>query len=176
MLRRWLVLLCLLCTVPVCAETTDVLQDAGVEGGLVVVLGCGNADLLCRFRANERYIVHGLDRDPADVARARRHIRSEGLYGPVSVMLWRGPALPYADNLVNLLVVVGDQPLSDSSEMMRVLAPGGRVVSLEGRSLTTNQRAKPWPAEIDEWTHYLHDASGNSVAQDTRVGPPRRMQ
>ena len=176
MLRPWLVALCLLCAVAVCVEADSVLPETGVKGGLVVVLGCGDTDLLCRFRANERYIVHGLDRDPAVVARARRRIRSEGLYGSVSVMQWRGSSLPYAGNLVNLLVVVGDQPLSDSSEMMRVLAPGGRVVSLEGGSLTTNQRAKPWPAEIDEWTHYLHDASGNAVAQDTRVGPPRRVQ
>jgi hypothetical protein len=35
---------------------------------------------------------------------------------------------------------------------------------------------KPWPEGIDEWTHYLHDASGNAVAHDRVVGAPRRLQ
>ncbi|HYW79185.1 MAG TPA: PQQ-binding-like beta-propeller repeat protein, partial [Thermoguttaceae bacterium] len=35
---------------------------------------------------------------------------------------------------------------------------------------------KPWPAEIDEWTHYLYDASGNAVSKDAKVGHPRHLQ
>ena len=31
---------------------------------------------------------------------------------------------------------------------------------------------KPWPEELDEWTHFLHDASGNPVSRDAEVGPP----
>jgi outer membrane protein assembly factor BamB len=35
---------------------------------------------------------------------------------------------------------------------------------------------KPWPKDIDEWTHFLHGADGNPVAQDTVVAPPERYQ
>ncbi len=35
---------------------------------------------------------------------------------------------------------------------------------------------KPWPAAIDSWTHYLHGADGNPVAQDHVVGPPKHYQ
>ncbi|MBL7041429.1 MAG: PQQ-binding-like beta-propeller repeat protein [Pirellulaceae bacterium] len=35
---------------------------------------------------------------------------------------------------------------------------------------------KPWPSDIDEWTHYLHGADGNPVAQDRVVAPPERYQ
>ena len=35
---------------------------------------------------------------------------------------------------------------------------------------------KPWPREIDEWTHYLHGADGNPVARDRVVAPPRHFQ
>ena len=38
------------------------------------------------------------------------------------------------------------------------------------------QTVKPRPDNIDEWSHYLHDASGNSVAHDDVVGPPRHLQ
>ena len=36
--------------------------------------------------------------------------------------------------------------------------------------------SKPWPPDIDEWTHYLHGADGNPVARDRVVGPPRHYQ
>jgi hypothetical protein len=34
---------------------------------------------------------------------------------------------------------------------------------------------KPRPEEIDQWPHYLHDASNDGVARDTCVRPPRRL-
>jgi outer membrane protein assembly factor BamB len=35
---------------------------------------------------------------------------------------------------------------------------------------------KSWPKEIDEWTHFLHSASGNAVAADRRVAPATALQ
>ena len=35
---------------------------------------------------------------------------------------------------------------------------------------------KPWPNEMDQWSHYLHDAGNNAVARDTVVGSPRRLK
>ena len=35
---------------------------------------------------------------------------------------------------------------------------------------------KPWPPDIDEWTHYLHGPDGNPVANDKVVGPPKHYQ
>ena len=36
--------------------------------------------------------------------------------------------------------------------------------------------SKPWPPDIDEWTHYLHGADGNPVARDRVVAPPEHYQ
>jgi len=148
---------------------TKIIEAAGVEGGLVVHVGCGDGRFTAALRADERYLVHGLDTDAADVAKARGHIRSLGLYGPVSVSTFGGTHLPYVDNLVNLIVAEdpGDVAVA---EVMRVLVPGG-VAMIGGR-----KTVKPWPAEIDEWTHYLYDATGNAVGHDVRVGPPRHVQ
>ena len=41
---------------------------------------------------------------------------------------------------------------------MRVLSPLG-VAYAGGKRI-----AKPWPKEIDEWTHFLHGADNNAVA------------
>ena len=57
---------------------------------------------------------------------------------------------------------------------MRVLAPGG--VALAPRSSSLAPLRKSRPKEIDEWTHFLHDASNNAVAHDSVVGPPRHTQ
>ena len=126
-------------------------------------------DLTAALRASDSYIVQGLDADPAVVEKARAFIRSAGLYGPVSIEHFAGDKLPYADNLVNLVVAdeLGKVPMS---EVMRVLCPNG--VAMIGGVKTV----KPRPATIDEWTHYLHDAGNNAVAHDTEVGPPRRLQ
>jgi len=151
----------------------QILDATGVKGGLVVHIGCGDGKLTAALRANESYLVHGLDTDADNVELARRHIQSLGLYGQVSADLWRGPRLPYIDNLVNLLVAESPTEVA-TAEVMRVLCPEGvAYIKENGKWMKI---VKPRPDEIDEWTHYLHDASGNAVAHDTVVGPPRHLQ
>jgi outer membrane protein assembly factor BamB len=63
-------------------------------------------------------------------------------------------------------------------EIMRVLAPGGVFCSAVRPSGTAGLRIvrKPWPEEIDQWTHFLHSAAGNAVAADQRVAPATALQ
>ena len=154
-------------------EAQKLLSASGVKGGLVVHLGCGDGNLTAALHANDSYIVHGLDADVKNVETARRNIQSLGVYGKVSVEQLTGKSLPYADNLANLLVSesLGGVPMD---EAMRVLAPNGVAYIKSGANWT--KTVKPRPADIDEWTHFLHDAGNNAVAHDTRVGPPRSLQ
>jgi len=151
-----------------------ILSATGIQGGLIVHLGCGDGRLTAALRAADAYLVHGLDADPASIEKARRHIRSTGLYGPVSVDRLAGARLPYATNLVNLVVAeaLGDVPMD---EVRRVLAPNG-VAYVKGPGGGWQKTVKPWPADIDEWTHYLHGPDNNATARDRRVGPPRHLQ
>lgn len=165
-------------SVPGAAETADesaraILDATGVRGGLVVHLGCGDGRLTAALRAGESYLVQGLDTRAANVEDAREYLRSKGLYGKVSVDRHVGGRLPYVDNLVNL--VVAEQPGSVSGEeILRVLAPGGvAYVNRDGRWTKT---VKLRPTPLDQWTHFLHDADNNAVAQDDVVGPPRHVQ
>ncbi|MCD6303826.1 MAG: PQQ-binding-like beta-propeller repeat protein, partial [Planctomycetes bacterium] len=159
--------------VPAEKEALEILRLAGVKGGLVVHLGCGDGRLTAALRAGPQYLVQGLDADPADVAAARRHIRSLGLYGPVSVERWSAGHLPYAGNLVNLLVA-SDMGGVSMAEAMRVVAPGGAICLRKAGRWVVHRKARP--KDIDEWTHYLYDASNNAVSHDALVGPPRRYQ
>ena len=173
------------------AEPGTILDATGIEGGLVVQMGCGNPAALVALRPNDSYVVQGLDTDPAIVARARKYIQAKGLYGPVSVRPWEGEVLPYADNLVNLLVIRDASDEMRDGEIIRVLAPGGlAVVKTDGnekllsRITHPTSRAgagfikitKPVPAEIDDWSHYLHGPDNNAVSQDKEVAPPGSMR
>ncbi len=153
----------------------ELLEQTGIQGGLIVHVGCGDGKLTAALRHDERFVVQGLDRDPANVAKARERVRSTGSYGPISVTLWRGQGLPYADNLVNLLVVDSDAKV-DRAERLRVLRPGGVAVTVDGGSPISDKCVKAWPDDMDAWTHYLYAPNNNAVSNDRRVGPPRRMQ
>ncbi|NQU20957.1 MAG: PQQ-binding-like beta-propeller repeat protein [Candidatus Nealsonbacteria bacterium] len=140
---------------------------------MIVHLGCGDGKLTAALHAGDGYLVHGLDRDAGQVAKARATIRSLGVYGPVSVDRLDANRLPYIDNLVNLIVVENRYDVP-THELMRVLAPlGVAYVNTDGRWTKT---VKPWPDEIDEWTHYMHGPDNNAVADDTVVDAPRRLQ
>jgi len=150
-------------------EAKHILDAAGVKGGLIVHVGCGDGTLTAALRAGDGYLVHGLDADAANIAKARATIRSQGLYGPVSVDQLRGGRLPYADNLVNL-VVAKDLGGVSMDEVLRVLVPNG--VAYIGGTKTV----KPRPTDMGEWSHHLHGADGNPVTADRLVGPPKQMQ
>jgi len=150
-------------------QAGQILTATGVKGGLVVHVGCGDGKLTAALHANDSYLVQGLDSDAQNVEAARQHIQARKLYGPVSVQQWKGPQLPFIDNAVNL-VVAGDAGSVSMDEILRVLAPEG-VAWIDGK-----KTVKPRPDDIDEWTHYLHDASNNAVAHDNVIDPLRRLQ
>jgi outer membrane protein assembly factor BamB len=154
-------------------QAEEILKACDVKGGLIVHIGCGDGKLTAALRADDRYLVHGLDRSEDSVAQARKYIQSLEVYGAVSVEKLGGNGLPYIDNLVNL-VVSEDLGTIGMSEVMRVLCPNGVAYIRENGKWS--KTVKPRPSQIDDWTHYLHDASNNAVSHDTVVGPPRRMQ
>ena len=39
----------------------EILQATGIKGGLIVHVGCGDGKLTTALRANDSFIVHGLD-------------------------------------------------------------------------------------------------------------------
>jgi outer membrane protein assembly factor BamB len=154
-------------------EAGRILQTAGVKGGLIVHLGCGDGKLTAALRVGDSYLVHGLDTDPQAVRRAREYIGGLGVYGPVSVDQFDGKLLPYSDDLVNLIISERIGNVS-AAEIMRVLTPDG-VAYIKNNGAWT-KTVKSWPASIDEWTHFLHGSDNNAVSEDTEVAPPHHLR
>ncbi|MHC4117225.1 MAG: outer membrane protein assembly factor BamB family protein [Planctomycetota bacterium] len=164
-----------------CAEDMDrktvsareIVKESGIKGGLVVHVGKGNGKVTADFFANDRYVVHGLYGNRQDVDKAREYIKHKNLYGKVSAQHWNRSYLPYADNTVNLLVCESLINIS-AEEVVRVLAPLGVAYIKSDKGW--DKTVKPWPGQIDEWTHFLHGPDNNAVAQDNIVGVPQHVQ
>ncbi len=186
------------------------LGDSGIPGGICVVAGAAGADLTLSLAEQREFLVHALFEDEAELGRAREAIRARGVYGRVSADRSDLRRLPYADNLINVVVVERHQEIAPGGlsldEIFRVLAPLG-VVYFGGQGVdggsgpdwavglreqaqsagfarvemvrtagTWLKATKPWPEDIDQWSHHLHGADGNPVANDRVVGPPARYQ
>ncbi len=178
-LSLFMVCFCLMTNRQVVAQNAEtklanqIISESGVTGGLIVHFGCGDGKLTARLKVNNSYQVHGLDADRHNIKQAREHIQSLGLYGEVSVEQFSGTQLGYVDNMVNLFVAenLGDVTMQ---EVLRVLTPNGvAYIKQKNEWIKT---IKPRPKNIDDWTHFMHDASGNAVAHDQVVGPPRHLQ
>jgi len=154
------------------------LRASGIKGGVVVHLGCGDGRTTATLHASDRFLVCGLDTDADKVEEAKAHIDSLGLYGKVSAEKYDGKNLPYGDNIVNLLVTSGECQVA-SEEITRVLVPGGVALTLDPETRNLKPETffrKPWPADIDQWTHFLYDSTGNAVCKDKGVRRLRHVQ
>lgn len=169
----------------------QLLRKAEAAGGICVVLG-EDVELGAAIAQRAPFVVQFACENESQCENTRKAIRDRNLYGPVSADVFAGPKLPYIDNLVNLIVVESFSSRAKAGltvdEILRALAPLGTVFfKAEPGTSSPHPLAqktddgwfyikKPWPAEIDAWTHYLHGPDGNPVARDRVVGPPRHYQ
>jgi len=168
----------------------EILRQTGVKAGVCVHLGVTDGRLTAALARSGAFLVHGLATDAAAVEQARTHIRSLGTYGMVSVERSSYARLPYAENLVNVLVVedlpaLVAQGLS-LDEVVRVLAPRGVVcfggtvepADLTARGLTHVRTSSDWtlavkpvPKEMDDWPCFDYGPAGNAVSRDLLAAP-----
>ena len=137
-------------------QASKLLAETGISGGFVVHLGANSSELAVALGKNKAIQVHGLVQQNADVSGIRQEVHDAGLYGEVSFDRMFGSSLPYVDNLVNLLIAEVGSRVS-RLEIMRVLVPNGQAL-LKNADGTWDKITKPRPENIDEWSHYLHDA------------------
>ncbi len=148
--------------------SANIVKESGVDGGIVVRIGCDDPAALMAMKTGAG-VVQGLDADRKVVMAAREAVAKKGFYGPVSVDVFGGKALPYIADTVNL--IVADKGCRvPRGEILRVLTPGG-VAVIGGEKMQ-----KPVPENTSDWGHFLYDASGNAVSPDTAVDIPFNIQ
>jgi outer membrane protein assembly factor BamB len=118
----------------------------------------------------------------------------EKLGGPAGLVhRTTGGGLPYVNDLVNTLCIPDFAAFRTQGgsldEVLRVVAPEGVVllgntaVALPEERVKNVQRSanrvvftKAWPKQMDEWTHFEHDASRSSVSKDKLAGIPQGLR
>lgn len=174
------------------AQQFDPAKLSELHGGLVVQLGGSELDAVIDLSRTGRYLIHVLDPIDETVQSAQSQLHKDGHYGLAWAERYDGSGkLPYAENMVNL-IVIRDFRVSDA-ELLRVLTPGGKLVVANSELATEKELGssgfdsisntdsvliarKPWPTEMDDWSHPRHAANGNAVSSDTLVGPPKRVR
>lgn len=122
---RFLLLLVLTHQVLPAQDLLQQAEEAGVYGGLAVIIGDAGEPAQALARSG-RFVVHILASAPLETDRLRARVLEARLAGEISVHSRTpdGP-LPYARNGVNLIVDKAGLPAED---LMRVMAPGGLLV------------------------------------------------
>lgn len=151
---------------------SEFIEQFKFSGGVVVALDFDDGKFLADLATDGPFLIQGLLKGDERVVAARQAIQRAGVYGKVSCNGYNGRDLPYVDNLVNLLLV-NESCQAPEAELMRVLIPGGRLVTKTPQGW--KKRAKPMPDGIDEWNQHLRGADNNGVSLDD-VGPPQRLR
>jgi outer membrane protein assembly factor BamB len=159
-------------------RAADVREASGIQGGLCSRLGTTDGQLEVELTNGGRMLVHGLALDMKTTEAARQTIQAKGLYGLATVERATSlTQLPYADNLVNLLIADLDQlgeKAPPEAEIRRVLVPRGiAYLKKNGRWEKT---VKPRTPEMDDWTHFDHDSEATGCSNDKVVKPPTFAQ
>jgi outer membrane protein assembly factor BamB len=176
-------------------DLAGLLASPETRPGLLVLLDCADGRAAVRARLDGKYVVQACVADAATLRGLRAEIRQVGAYGPVSAILRSDQSLPYADDMVNVVVAERFGALRASGlgirEVLRVLAPYGAALL---RGVTRQECAenlaqtgvatvriseedgwvridKPYPSDMDEWRHRAHDASWTYASGDRRAGP-----
>ncbi|MFM2092173.1 MAG: hypothetical protein RLZZ127_2662, partial [Planctomycetota bacterium] len=148
------------------------------RNGLAVQVGAADAGFLAGLTGGNGRLVHGLVHDDALRDRLRGELHRQGIHPLATVATWHdAPRLPYADRLVNLLIIDRDDlgvraPSAD--EARRVVAPGGMLLQRAGGDWTATRIERP--ATQGDWTHYDGGADGNSVGDEQEVTALRTWQ
>lgn len=148
----------------------------GVRGGLCVVVPATSGQRLAELSCGGRFVVQGLTvGDSLPQVRQGIPARFAGL---VSARNWSlASSLPYADNLLDLLVVDQDALRSSpgDAELLRVIVPQSGAVWRKHAG-AWSKLTKPMPEQYGEWTHYYGNPSQNPVSSDRSIRPPTGIQ
>jgi outer membrane protein assembly factor BamB len=174
---------------PADGEAERIVRLTGLDRGVAVVVGLddGGAGLAIALARGSQLVVEGVDVDPARLAEARERFAEArtqpggvqrgtdraGRGCEVFAARWDGRRLPYVEHFINLLVLRRPGELTD--EMLRTMVPGGAICARDEAGRWQVRRAPRRP-RVDDWTHFLHNPTGNAVSHDEVVAPPRRLQ
>jgi outer membrane protein assembly factor BamB len=165
------------------ADAAALISRIGTPRGICVVLGDPRGTMALELaRGSELTLFVQLMRDE-DVAAARKNADDAGLLG-TRIYVQKGSAthINLADDLADAVIVADAAAGVPREELMRVLRPQGKAITLTPRPTTSSrvprsqrerertagetELVKPYARGTDEWTHPYHGPDNNPMSND----------
>ena len=127
---------------------------AGISSGICSILGCDDGAEVLAAASSGRFLVHALDPRDDAVQVVRAAVDAAGLDARrVVVERGGGARLPYADNMVDLVLAVRltakDLESISPAEIVRALRPGGKAVL--GSPAAAGAADRPTAQQLEVW-------------------------
>jgi len=178
-------------------EVAAIVQtEAKVEKGLCLVIDIKDGKLVAEIAKVSQMYVQGCSWDSKNIQLSRQNLKKENTLERSSIIFIESDFLPYADNLINVVVYssYGDKKIS-IEEIIRVMTPNAvcvlgndykpeAIVGVEKqlkeagvKSIKSLSRkgwlsfAKPENLDFDTWPHNSGGADLSLVNNDKVVGP-----
>ena len=139
-------------------DSADVIQQVmnqwGIDRGVCSILGF-EAETALHLVRSDKFLIHLLDTDPDTVAQLREAAEKTGI-GIDRVVVEQGSLerLPYADNMIDLLVATqlteSDLAKLSVQEVLRVLRPEG--VAVIGRT-SDEDASEQFAVKLEKWAN-----------------------
>jgi len=141
----------------------------GVARGLVAVVGVpgGDAKQVVDLASGNALTLYVQCPDADSAGAVRVAAEKAGMLG-TRIFVEQGPAwhIYLAGDLADAVIVAEGARGADRAEVMRVLRPGGKVIS------GGKEAVKPVPAGTDDWSHPYHGPDNNPQSADRLAKAP----
>lgn len=160
------------------AATEHIIADSGIKKGYALVLDCGQGRLVYELAKRTELKIVGLEKDPSELAAARKNLATAGLLGSrVVVEPWDTELLP--DYFANLIVsdgmILTGETTGTSEEGWRILRPWGGTacLSFHRDGDVTWRKYVRGPLEgAGSWTQQYCDPQNTACSGDELVYGP----
>ncbi|MDP7302845.1 MAG: PQQ-binding-like beta-propeller repeat protein, partial [Pirellulaceae bacterium] len=154
--------------------------EQALPGGLAVHLSAPvDGEFENKMAARGGWLVLSLTGDDQATSQLRKNVNAAGHAREIHVATWRNKSsIPISDHMANLIVADLDAmgaKAPTEAEIRRAIVPvrGTAYIKNDGKWKTIT---KPMPEAFDEWTHFLHSATGNAVSKDSAVQVPNALR
>ncbi|MBM3879703.1 MAG: hypothetical protein FJ387_08285 [Verrucomicrobia bacterium] len=148
-------------------EAVEIRSQLAGPRGWCAVLGDPTGMLAVELARSSELRLYIQTPESSQAERCLRAAEEAGLLGG-RVFVHVGPweRLHLADNLMDAVVVRGDAAAVPPAERLRVVRPGGQVLSAGAPVV------KPVPSGTDDWSHPYHGPDNNPQSRDTVARAP----
>ncbi|MHC4556904.1 MAG: outer membrane protein assembly factor BamB family protein [Planctomycetota bacterium] len=152
-------------------QDQSILEKIGVTHGICIVLGDTNCELALQLARDSELLVYVQLPQAKDVESSRTIVDKAGLYG-THIFIEKGDLtrLHLSDNLADAVITVGEATDISQTEVLRILRPQGKAL------LGNKELVKPYPKDVDNWSHPYHGPDNNPQSTDELARAPYLTQ